>query len=243
MIINLNQKKIVLIGGTGSIGNGILRELLQYGCTVYATYNSSNIREDLTLYKEQKKLYTQQIDIRDKKSIKTGISQLLKDCQEVDAFIYNPGICDDSLLSLMKDSQWESVIDTNLNGAFYTSKLISKYLIRNKKGKMMFISSLKGVTGSYGQSNYAASKAGLIGFSKSVAKEMGRFNISSNAICPGFIPSNLNADAPYKFERAIKSSALSQFGDLQELVHFIIYLLSDYVQSITGQVFHLDSRM
>lgn len=243
MNVNLNHKKVVLIGATGSIGNGILRGLLQSGSTVYATYNTSAIPEDLTIYKKENKLYLQQVDILDKASIKTGLTELMEDCPKVDAFIYNPGICDDSLLPLMSDNQWESVIDINLNGAFYVSKLISKYLIRNKKGKMIFISSLKGVTGSYGQSNYAASKAALIGFSKSLAMEMGRFNITSNTICPGFIPSNLNANAPHKTERAINSSVLSKVGDLDELVHFIIFLLSDYVQSATGQVFHLDSRM
>lgn len=244
MDVTLNGKKAIVIGGSGTIGEEIVKRLLKIGCIVGASYYSHQYESELLRYKNDKKrLVLQHIDITDKVSVKKGIDLLVDQCDGVDIFIYNPGICADSQLPQMENEQWEHVINVNLTGAFYASKVISKYLIKNETGKMLFISSYKGITGSYGQSNYSASKAGLIGFTKSLARELGEYNIAANVICPGFIKTGLNNCSPYKERIAIQQSVLSRTSNTKELASFILYLLSDYVQNVSGQVFHVDSRV
>ncbi|OIK06813.1 SDR family NAD(P)-dependent oxidoreductase [Bacillus sp. MUM 13] len=240
----LNEQRVILIGGTGGIGSSLLKGLLEQGCTVgMSFYNSSILLSESEKKLYQDRLYLQKVDVTDPESIKFGLKCLINKLGRVDAFIYNSGICKDSLLGLMKLSDWHDVMDVNLNGAFLTTRIVSNHMLKSKNGKILFISSSKGVTGSYGQANYSASKAALIGFAKSIARDLGKFNISVNVVCPGFIKTPLNQDVPYKHAAAIERSVLSMTSSTSEVTDFILYMLSSSVFSISGQVFQLDSRL
>ncbi|MBA4536375.1 SDR family NAD(P)-dependent oxidoreductase [Bacillus aquiflavi] len=243
MIISLKNKNILLVGGSSDLGKDLLKKLLKEGCRVGATYfkNKIDLNNEFEKYKEN--LFIEQVNVKDNKSIKEGISKLIKKLNRVDVFIYNSGVCSDSLFGLMRIQDWEHVMDVNINGAFLSSKIVTNHMVRNKLGKVLFIASTKGLVGSYGQANYSASKAALIGLMKSLAKDLGKFNISVNAVCPGFIMTNLNKNDPRKKQAAIESSVLSKVSTAEELSNFILYLISDYVSTVSGQVFKVDSRM
>ena len=157
--------------------------------------------------------------------------------------INNAGKNDDDFVLFLSEERWDNVIDTNLKGTFLCSKYFGKKMIQDKRGKIINIASLKGQLGSEGQTNYAASKAGIIALTKSMAKEMGKMNVSVNAICPGYIKTDLNRTNSYKCKIAEEMSALKiEFG-LEDFVNFVVFIASDYVQGISGQVFNIDSRI
>ncbi|MEC1178645.1 SDR family NAD(P)-dependent oxidoreductase [Metasolibacillus meyeri] len=241
MEISLKGKNVILIGASGSIGNSILNQLILTGARVGATYNKTNITISDPSYKDI--LITKKVDVRDINELKSALQEFIKHFKKIDALIYNSGICEDSLFPIMKYKDWRSVLDVNLDGAFHAIKILSKEMIRQKDGKIITIASSKGLSGSYGQANYAASKAGLIGFSKSIARDLGRFGISVNAVCPGFMVTNLNRDRRDKELNAKNSSVLGCISNPQEIASFTVYLLSDYVNNVSGQIFNIDSRL
>ncbi|MBA4493468.1 SDR family NAD(P)-dependent oxidoreductase [Paenactinomyces guangxiensis] len=244
MNVSLNGKKILIVGASGILGDCLLRRLLEEGAIVGGTYYSQSVKtltEDLVPYDHQ--LILQHVDASDPISIQKGLTRLVKQLGTIDSYIYNSGICEDALLPFMSFKKWKHVMSVNLDGAFLAGRIVSKEMIRLKKGKILHIASYKGVFGSYGQANYSASKAGMIALTKTMAKELGQFGISVNALCPGFMITNLNRNPEKKRERAIQDSVLSSISEPLEVVDFIIYLLSDKIFNLSGQVLHLDSRM
>lgn len=241
MQISLKEKNIILIGASGTIGNSILEKLLQCRANVGATYNSNSI--DTSKLENETRLLSRKMDITDIDEVKKVLSEFKDHFKRIDAVIYNSGICDDNLFPLMSYKSWRDVINVNLDGAFISLKCISKVMIKQKFGKIITIASSRGSNGSYGQCNYSASKAGLIGFTKSLAKDLGKFNISVNAVCPGFMVTNLNKDRKDKENRAYSESVLSKISYPEETANFIAYFVSDFVKTISGQVFNIDSRL
>ena len=144
----------------------------------------------------------------------------------------------------MKDNEWEDVINTNLNSIFYMTKAVSRPMIKNKKGKVINISSIVGITGNSGQTNYAATKAGMIGFTKSVAKELGGKGITCNAIAPGFIETDMIETLPKEYiSNIISKIPLKRLGNTEDVSDLVIFLASDKSNYITGQILSVDGGM
>jgi 3-oxoacyl-[acyl-carrier protein] reductase len=186
----MSQPKVLVTGATGSIGTAIIKEYANYGYYVYIHYNTNKTKaEELLNSIESGEIIG--FNMNNKEEIKNALEHL-----EVDVLINNAGIIRDSLFFFMEDEAWENVINTNLNAPFYITKFIAKNMIRNKKGSIVNVASISGVCGNAGQANYAASKGGIIAFTKTLAIELGRYNIRVNALAPGIIESEMIEDIP-----------------------------------------------
>lgn len=161
----------------------------------------------------------------------------------VDALINNAGVCEDRAIRDMEEDCWKRVMDINLTGAYLCSRIFAEAMIQQKEGTIINIASIKGFEGCANQVNYSASKAGLIGFTKALAKELGQFCVAVNAICPGFIVTDLNYMNEEKKRIAEKRCLLNNEHALNDLIHFCIFLLSNRIQGVSGRVFTLDSRI
>jgi 3-oxoacyl-[acyl-carrier protein] reductase len=246
MNIDVGNKTIVVTGSSRGIGRELVRIFAKDGANVVINYHKNQSQaEDLLM--ECKSFNPNCIavraDVTDLKQVEYLCEKSIQAFGQIDVLINNAGLCSDNIISFMTEKQWNDIIATNLNSVFYCSKVFSKEMIKKKSGKIINITSLKGQLGSEGQTNYCASKAGIIGFTKALAKELGKFNISVNAVCPGFIPTDLNRHDDTKKEIAMKKSILSIETTLCDLMNFLLYMSSDLFKGISGQVFNLDSRI
>jgi len=187
---------------------------------------------------------TVQINISETSSVDEAFSSIEKDYTSVDVLINNAGITKDNILPRMKEDEWLEVIQTNLTGSFYTSQRAIKLMMKNKWGRIVFISSVVGVSGNQGQANYAASKAGLIGLSKSISKEMGSRNITSNVVAPGYIETDMTSflDEQNK-ENIIEQLSIKRIGKPEDISNVVSFLCSDESEYITGQVIPVDGGL
>ena len=182
-----------------------------------------------------------QIDISNAESVDNAFSIVEKDYNSVDILINNAGVTKDNILPRMKESEWLDVIQTNLTGSFYTSQRAIKLMMKNKWGRIVFISSIVGIIGNQGQANYAASKAGLIGLSKSIAKEMGSRNITSNVIAPGYIDTDMTAFlTDEQKDNIIEQLSIKRIGKPEDVANIVSFLSSEESEYITGQVIPVD---
>lgn len=246
MNINLKNKVVVITGASRGIGREMALRYSSEGASVVINYYKS-YDKTLQLYEKitsfNPKCIMVKADITNPEQTINLYKQTIKNFGRVDILINNAGICNDNLIQIMTKKQWDDVINTNLNGTFVCSKVFSRNMIKNKEGKIINIASLKGQIGCEGQVNYCASKAGIIGLTKALAKELARYNISVNAVCPGFIKTDLNRMDSKKIEQAKRMSLLDLDMNLDNLINFIIYMSSDNFNSITGQIFNIDSRV
>ena len=187
---------------------------------------------------------TVQIDISESNSVDEAFSSIEKDYTSVDVLINNAGITKDNILPRMKEDEWLEVIQTNLTGSFYTSQRAIKLMMKNKWGRIIFISSVVGISGNQGQANYAASKAGLIGLSKSISKEMGSRNITSNVVAPGYIETDMTSflDEQNK-ENIIEQLSIKRIGKPEDISNVVSFLCSEESEYITGQVISVDGGL
>ena len=187
---------------------------------------------------------TVQINISETSSVDEAFSSIEKDYTSVDVLINNAGITKDNILPRMKEDEWLEVIQTNLTGSFYTSQRAIKLMMKNKWGRIVFISSVVGISGNQGQANYAASKAGLIGLSKSISKEMGSRNITSNVVAPGYIETDMTSflDEQNK-ENIIEQLSIKRIGKPEDISNIVSFLCSDESEYITGQVIPVDGGL
>lgn len=246
MECDLKDKVIVVTGATRGIGKVIAEKFLSEGAYVVINYKNDDgaaiqFTEQIKNYKEKYLLV--KADVADEEAVKRLYKNTLDYFGHVDAVINNAGICSDNYIQLMNLKNWEKVIDTNLKGTFLCTRLFGKQMIKQRKGKIINISSLKGQLGSEGQANYAASKAAIIGLTKSVAKELGSFGISVNAVCPGYITTGLNVGNSLKTNIACHMSLLDIKYAQDDLINFLVWICSDKMNGISGQVFNLDSRV
>jgi len=229
------MKKVLVTGATGSIGEQIVKEYSKNGYFVYIHYNS-NLTKATELLDEIKDGELITFDMSNKQSIKDTLEDL-----EVDVLINNAGIIKDKLFFFMEDDDWEDVLNINLNANFYITKLISKSMIRNKKGSIVNIASISGVCGNSGQANYSASKGGVIAFTKTLAIELGRYNIRVNALAPGIIKSEMIENLPNTKELK-KSIPLKRFGEASEVAQ-CAYFIGEQATYISGEVLNISGGM
>ena len=242
-MIDLKNLNIILTGATGGIGNSILDKLVSGGANVLASGTND---EKLNLIKEKyQNVKVNKFDI----SMHDEIENFIEKCNEIlgnkiDVLINNAGIARDNLSIRMKDEEWNKVIDINLTSTFLLSKNTIKKMLKNKKGKIINITSVVGHTGNIGQANYAASKAGLVGMSKSLALEYGKKNITVNCVSPGFITSEMTNKISEEHKEMLKSRiSLNKFGDPKDVANTIAFLCSDLSDYITGETIHVNGGM
>jgi len=185
-----------------------------------------------------------QLDIGDRASVDNAFLEIEEKYDHVDILVNNAGITKDNILPRMKDEEWNNVIQTNLTGNFYTSQRAIKKMIKNKWGRIIFISSVVGISGNQGQANYAASKAGLIGLSKSISREVGSRNITSNVIAPGYIETDMTSfiDSENK-ENIIEQLSIKRMGKPEDIANMVSFLSKDESEYITGQVIPIDGGL
>ena len=244
MLINLSNKVIIVTGATGGIGSALTSALIQENAHVVINYLDNKEKSEILLREAGcSNSIAIKADITNKNDVKQMFVETLNKYGRIDALINNAGICSDNPIQLMSLEKWRKVIEVNLTGAFLCSREFSKLAVRQKYGKIVNVSSIRGQEGSEGQINYSTSKAGMYGFTKSLAKELGKYNVSVNAVCPGIIETNLNKHSSERNKIEMKRNMLPTHSCLSDLINFIIYLLSDKCIGISGQIFNLDARI
>lgn len=246
MEISLQNKVVVITGSSKGIGREIAYRFAAEGAKVVINYNRSkdaayDLYDQISAFNPN--CIVIKADVTKKEDVIFLCKETIKKFGKIDVLINNAGVCDDNLITLLTEAQWHNVIDTNLNSVFLCSKFFSKEMIRQQQGKIINISSFKGQVGFEGQTNYSASKAGVIGFTKALAKELSHFGIQVNAVCPGYVETDLNSENKSKKAKANQLSTLNIENNLEDLINFLILLSSEYLKSVNGQVFNIDSRL
>lgn len=232
---NKDQLSVLVTGATGSIGSAIVAEYAKNGYYVYIHYNSNKQKAE-SLLETIDSGEIMQFNMTHKKEMAKHLENL-----EVDVLVNNAGIIRDSLFFFMEDDAWEEVINTNLNAPFYITKLIAKNMISNKKGSIVNVASISGVCGNSGQANYAASKGGIIALTKTLAIELGRYNIRVNALAPGIIESEMIENIP-NMKALKKSIPLQRFGTADEVAK-CAYFMGHEATYISGEVLNISGAM
>ena len=240
---NLLGKTALITGATGGIGCAIARALSGSGVKVLLTGTSSDKLNNLA-----REIGSNCSTIKCDLTIKDDLNALLKICEEqangVDILINNAGITQDNLLVRMKDHEWENVIDVNLSSNFKLSKACLRGMMKKRSGRIINISSIVGFTGNSGQSNYSASKAGIIALAKSLAQEVASRGITVNSIAPGFISTAMTDTLTKKQRESILSSIpAGRFGVVEDIASCVLFLVSDEASYITGQTLHINGGM
>lgn len=236
METSIPTKKVLVTGATGSIGEAIVKEYAKNGYYVYVHYNS-NQEKAATLLKEinnQGELIS--FNMQNKTSIKEALENLT-----VDVLINNAGIIKDNLFFFMSDEEWEDVINTNLTGMYYVTKMISRNMMMQKSGSIVNVASISGIGGNAGQANYSASKGGVIAFTKTLSIELGRYNIRVNALAPGIIESEMIENIPNSKDLK-KSIPLGRFGKTTEVAQ-CAYFIGVNATYVSGEVLNISGAM
>tara|TARA_B100000029_G_scaffold471544_1_gene511282 strand:+ start:673 stop:1401 length:729 start_codon:yes stop_codon:yes gene_type:complete len=237
------MKTALVTGGSRGIGRAIALELGK-SCYVAVGYTSSkDSAEEVVgeIVKSSGEARAIQIDVTSSESIENAFTIIEKELNGVDILVNNAGITKDNILPRIKEDDWNDVINTNLTGSFKTSQRAIKHMMKNKWGRIVFISSIVGIVGNQGQANYAASKAGLIGLSKSIAKEMGSRSITSNVVAPGYIDTDMTAFlTDEQKDNIIEQLSIKRIGKPEDVANIVSFLSSEESEYITGQVIPVD---
>lgn len=240
------MKTAFVTGGSRGIGSAIALALGKTFHVVVGFANSGDKANDVVkeIVTAGGSASTVQIDISDAESVDNAFTTIEKEYNSVDVLINNAGVTKDNILPRMKEDEWLEVIQTNLTGSFYTSQRAIKLMMKNKWGRIVFISSVVGLSGNQGQANYAASKAGLIGLAKSISKEMGSRNITSNVVAPGYIETDMTSflDDQNK-ENIIEQLSIKRIGKPEDISNIVSFLCKDESEYITGQVIPVDGGL
>ena len=240
---DLKNKNFILTGATGGIGNSILEKLYENGANVLASGTRSEKLEELK--KKFKNIKILQFDISQSQKIENFIDEGSKELGgNLDCIINNAGITQDNLAIRMNLEEWKKVIDINLTSTFLICKFAIKKMLKNKKGKIINITSVVGHTGNLGQSNYTASKAGIVAMSKSLAIEYAKKNININCISPGFIKTEMTDKIDQKYKDLIISKIPSaRLGEPKDIANAVIFLASNHSDYINGETLHVNGGM
>ena len=243
----LNGKVAVVTGASRGIGRQIAISMAKEGAVVIVNYNGSAAKAE-EVVKEITEAGGQaeavQCNVSDYSAAEAFLKDIISRYKRIDILVNNAGITRDNLLMKMSEEEFDAVIDTNLKGAFNCIKHVSRQMLKQKSGRIINISSVSGVMGNAGQANYCASKAGVIGLTKSVAREIGSRGITVNAIAPGFIDTEMTAVLPDDVKKAMgEQIPLKRFGTTEDVAQAAVFLASDRAAYITGQVLCVDGGM
>ena len=247
MIQLLENKTAIITGATRGIGRSIALNFAKHGCNVAFTYNSSiaaatDLEKELTAIGVKAKSY--QSNAGDYDQSQKLVQQIIKDFENVDILINNAGITKDNLLMRIDEADFDEVIEVNLKSVFNMTKAIQRTFLKQRSGSLIHMSSVVGLKGNAGQSNYAASKAGIIGFSKAIALELGSRNIRSNVIAPGFIETEMTDKLSEEVVQGWRDGIpLKRGGKPDDVANACVFLASDMSDYITGQVLQVDGGM
>ena len=242
-----DNKTVFVTGGSRGIGKEVALKFAENGYNVVINYVSSKTNvEELKSEFESKGVKTliMQADVTDKEAIDEVVKKAIEEFGSIDVLVNNAGITRDNLLMRMSEEEFDKVIEINLKGTYIVTKAVTKYMMKKRKGSIINLSSVVGVAGNAGQCNYSASKAGIIGFTKSVAKELASRNIRSNAVAPGFIATDMTAVLSDEVKENIHNQIpLKRMGTAKEVANLIYFLGSEESSYITGQVINVDGGM
>ncbi len=246
-MIDLTGKVALITGGSRGIGRAIAEKLASLGASVVVNYHTNEAAANEvveTIRQAGGQAMAVQGDVRNAEDARRIVKATLDEFGRLDILVNNAGTTRDNLLALMKEDDWDLVLDTNLKGAYHVTKAAIRPMMKQRNGRIINITSVAGVAGNPGQANYSAAKAGLIGFTRSVAKELGPRNITVNAVAPGYVPTDLTANLPEDLiQRAVELTPLGRLGTVEDVANVVAFLASDEAGFITGQVLRVDGGM
>jgi 3-oxoacyl-[acyl-carrier protein] reductase len=235
---SLEGRTALVTGGSRGIGRAIATSLAEAGATVVIGYRSG--ADEAAEVADGIGGRAVQADVSDPEEAK----RLVEDAGEVDVLVNNAGVTRDGLLARMSDEDWSTVLDTNLGGTFNTCRAVIRGMMKRRAGSIVNVSSIVGVHGNPGQTNYSASKAGIIGFTKALARELGSRGVRANVVAPGYISTRLTNDLPEELQQAmLASTPLGRFGDPEDVAGAVRFLASDAAAFVTGEVLLVDGGL
>ncbi len=247
MKFNLSGKVAVVTGSSRGIGATIAKTLAAQGAKVVVNHrNSAEGAEEVAaaIRADGGEATVIQADVSDSNEAQRLIKETIDSCGQIDILVNNAGTTRDTLIMMMKDADWDMVLKTNLSSTFFCSKAAVRPMMKKRSGRIINISSVVGLAGQAGQTNYAASKAGIIGFTKALAREVGGRNITVNAVAPGFIPTALTEVLPEEMIKSvITNTPLGRLGTVDDIANAVLFLASDEAAFITGQVLTVDGGL
>lgn len=245
--MNETSQIVLVTGAARGIGRAIALALAQPGLTIYLNdvvlgEEAARTQQEVEARGAAARLV--EFNVADAAAVNQGVDQVVKESGRLDILVNNAGITRDNLIVRMKETEWDAVLGVNLKGAFNCIRAVSKPMIKQRGGRIINIASVVGVMGNAGQANYVASKAGLIGLTKSVARELASRNITVNAVAPGFIQTEMTEALPETVrQQMLAQIPLGRFGTSEEVAQAVVFLASDAAAYITGQVIHVNGGM
>lgn len=242
----MEQRVALVTGASRGIGKAILHTLAKSGCTVVGTATSVSGAEAISAALAEAKLNGEglMLDVNDATQVDAAIDGIMARHGRIDILVNNAGITRDNLLMRMKDEEWSSIMETNLTSVFRLSRAVLRPMMKARFGRIVSIASVVGVSGNAGQTNYAAAKAGMIGFSKSLAQEVGSRGITVNCVAPGFIDTDMTKALPEAARaKLMERIPLGKLGTPEDIAHAVAYLASDGAAYVTGATLHVNGGM
>jgi len=245
--MNLEGKVALVTGASRGIGREIALELAREGCNVAVNYSGSEAKANEVVDEIKglgREAIAVQCNVSDSDAVQAMVKETIGQFGSVDILVNNAGITKDNLLMRMKEAEWDDVININLKGVFLCTKAVTRQMMKQRSGRIINISSIVGVSGNPGQANYVAAKSGVIGLTKTTAKELAPRGITVNAIAPGFISTDMTDQLPDDVRNEmLKQIPLSRFGDPRDIAKVVTFVASESASYMTGQTLHIDGGM
>ena len=243
----LKKKNALVTGGSRGIGRATAIELSKEGANVIITYNSNEEKAKEVIKEIEKngvKGLAIKADVSSEEDVKSMMKTIKSQFDSIDVWVNNAGVTKDNLLIRMKSEDWDKVINTNLKGVYLCTKAVVRGMMKKRHGKIVNIASVVGISGNAGQGNYSASKAGVIGFTKSIAKELGSRGINVNGVAPGFVETDMTEVLSEDIkEQSLKLIPLNRFAKPEDIANVVVFLCSEKANYITGQIINVDGGM